>query len=294
MGKYAIRLGKLGSALGILAGLIELSIGTKILPWIGNKENPAVLGLITFLLSAIALVSVFSARKHVKTTNDCKLAIFLGVLLPAVICFTTVGRLWYLPGTLLIMTSLLIAYEYWFGQSKVSYPRIITSKSRVNQIIGAIGSLIVLASVGLSFLKSNFGLFLSAVTIESHLYRFEVLPMDIVRSINLSGSVKLGTDIEVSLVMIVYIFIILGAAIALISSLAQSPIFIGIGGILVFTGLTLFVFWLPGILAQAEVPSIGYKNILGSLGLGWYLSAVGMSLILLAGLLKEFRVFYKQ
>ena len=40
MGKHAIQIGKWGSAFGVLAGLTELSIGTKILPWIGNKENP--------------------------------------------------------------------------------------------------------------------------------------------------------------------------------------------------------------------------------------------------------------
>ncbi|KKH95083.1 hypothetical protein EO95_00485 [Methanosarcina sp. 1.H.T.1A.1] len=80
MEKLAIKPGILGSGLGILAGLIEMSIGAQILPWIGNKESPVVLGLITFFLSGIALLSVLSARNHVKLTNDRKLAIFFGVL----------------------------------------------------------------------------------------------------------------------------------------------------------------------------------------------------------------------
>lgn len=85
--------------------------------------------------------------------------------------------------------------------------------------------------------------------------------MDIVRSTNLSGRVT--TDFEVTLVMIVYIFLILGATVALISSLAKSRIFKGIGGILVFTGLVLFVIWLPGVLAQTEFPAVKFKNMIG-------------------------------
>lgn len=284
MEKLAIRLGKLGSALGLLAGLIEMSIGTQILPWIGNKEDPAILGVVTFFLSGIAFVSVLLARKHVKPTNDRKLAIILGVLLPAAICFTTVGRLWYLPGALLIMTCLLLVYEYWFVQSKVSSPKIISRKFGVNQIIGGIGSLIILFSIVLAFFNRNFGLFQSEVIVKADLFRFEVLPMDIVLSTYLSGKVTTVQDIEVRLVMIVYIFLIIGAAIALISSLAQSRIFKVIGGVLVFLGLALFLFWLPGILAQTEFPSVRLQNMIGSLGLGWYLSSVGMILIIISSL----------
>ena len=115
MVKLAIQTGVLGSALGALAGLIELSIGAQIRPWIGNKENPAVLGVVTLLLSGIAFGAIMSARNFEMPTNDSKLAIFLGVLLPAVICFTTVGRLWYLPGPLLLITAVFLAYEYWFS-----------------------------------------------------------------------------------------------------------------------------------------------------------------------------------
>lgn len=286
MGKLAIQLGKLGSAIGILAGLIEMSIGAQIRPWIGNKENPAVLGVITFFLSAIAFLSVLSARNHAKTTNDRKLTIFLGVLLPAAICFTTVGRLWYLPGSLLIVTCLILGYEYWFSPAAVRSPKIISRKFWVNQIMGGVGSLIILVSVILAFFNSNYGLFESEIILKADHFRFAVLPMDIVRFTNLSGGVTIVEDIEVGLVMIVYIFLILGAAIALISSLAQSQLFKGIGGIIVFTGLALFLFCLPGILAILGSPSVRFQNIIGSLGLGWYLSAVGMSLIIISSLLK--------
>lgn len=278
MGKLAIKLGKLGSALGILAGLIEICIGAHIRAWIGNKENPFVLGLITFFLSGIAFLSVFSAGNHIKPSNNRKLAIFLGVLLPATVCFTTVGRLWYLPGLLLVLTSILLAYEYWVRESKGSSPKKVSKKFWVYQIIGVIGSLFVLFSVIMAFINSNFGLFISETLVKADIFRFEVLPMDFIRITNLSSRVTM--DIEVTLVLVIYLSLILGAIISLISILVKSRIFKGIGGILVFAGLVLFLIWLPGILAQTEFHSVRLKNIIGSLGLGWYISTIGMSLIM--------------
>lgn len=277
MGKLAVQLGKLGSALGILAGLIEMCIGAHIPAWIGNKENPVVLGLITFLLSGVAFLSVFSDG-HIKLSNNRKLAIFLGVLLPAAVCFTTVGRLWYLPGPLLVFTSILLAYGYWVRDSKRSSPKKVSKKFWVYQIIGGIGSLFVLFSVIMAFINSNFGLFISETLVKANLFRFEVLPMDFVRITNLSSGVTM--DIEVSLVMVIYISLILGAIISLISTLAKSRIFKVIGGILIFAGLVLFLIWLPGILVQTEFHTVRFKNMIGSLGLGWYISTVGMSLII--------------
>ena len=83
MKKFAIRLGTWGAALGMLAGIVELSVGAHIRPWIGNKENPFVLGWVTLLLSGLTWITVCMARKHVPSTADSKLATILGVLVPA-------------------------------------------------------------------------------------------------------------------------------------------------------------------------------------------------------------------
>lgn len=284
MRRFAIQLGKSGSVLGALAGLIELTIGTRILPWIGNKESPFVLGFVTIILSTVAFLSILSARKYVSPTNDRKLAIFLGVLLPAAICFTTVGRLWYLPGSLLLLSSIFLAYTYWFCQSKASSSLKASRKFRVNQIIGGIGSFLVLASVAMAFFVSSFGLFQSEILVKANLIRFQVVPMDIVRLDTLSAKVNLIDEIEVSLVMFVYIFLILGAAIALVASLVDSRIFRGIGSFIVLTGLVLFIIGLPVIVGQTEYPSLDYLSLIGSLGMGWYISFFGMILIFIASL----------
>jgi hypothetical protein len=105
----AYRLGLLGAALGVIAGLIQWAFGSEIPDWTGEKLHPEQLGLITIALSALALVSIHVAirRPHLATPRRAFLA-GVGVLAPAAICFTTVGRLWYLPGTLLLVAGALI------------------------------------------------------------------------------------------------------------------------------------------------------------------------------------------
>ena len=288
MKKLSIQTGILGSALGILAGLVEFGIGAQIRPWIGNKENPAGLGILTLLLSGMAFVAINSARKIELQTNDRKLVVFLGVLIPALICFTTVGRLWYLPGLLLIITAFLLAYDGWIRSPRSGLPQMFSSAQWAGRIIGCIGSLLILASVGLAFWNSSFGLFQSDVLVNAKQARIEVLPMDFVRHADLSGSAPTVEDIEVSYVRIVYILLILGAALALIASLAASRVFLGIGCVVAVAGLALFILWLPGILAEVGPTQEigGVLNPIESLAWGWYVSAIGTILILVASFLR--------
>lgn len=281
MEKLAIQLGKLGSILGVLAGLIELSVGARILPWIGNKESPFVLGLVTTILSIVAFFSVFLAGKKSLPTNDRKLAIFLGVLLPAVICFTTVGRLWYLPGSLLLFASFLLAFVYWIRQPAERSLIPVSRNFRIKQIFGVIGSLLVLTSVGLAFFINSFGLFQSDILVEANQIRFQVVPMDVVRLENLSTNVYKVEEHENRVVMFVYIMLILGASIALISSLADSKIIKFIGGAIVLMGLIFFLVEIPGILVQEGAPNIKFPYFFSSLGLGWYVSLAGVALIMI-------------
>jgi hypothetical protein len=276
MKKLALKLGTWGAMLGMLAGVVELSIGTHIRPWIGDKENPVVLGIVTLLLSVLAFVAVLIASKLDALTNDNKLAIFLGALLPAAICFTTVGRLWYLPGILLIVSVLFLAYEFWMKPQARDVP---ISSERTRRIIAAIGSLVILISIGLAFWKSAFGLFQVEIPVRVDRVRLEILPMDFVRRTALTNGASLIENIESSQVMVVYILLIVGAVLVLIASLTSSRLFTVIGGGVVLIGLLFFLIWLPWILSQAQYTP-GYLSLLKSLGWGWYLSATGMILFL--------------
>ena len=287
MANFAVKFGLFGSTLGLLAGLIELTIGAQIRPWIGNKENPFVLGLVTLFLSAVALGSIASARHAEFPTNDGKLAIFLGVFVPAVICLTTVGRLWYLPGSLLLTAAFLFARQFWFGASPADAHMALPSLNSASRLIAGMGGVVVLAAVGLAFWKSKIGLFGSEVFIQGERFRFEVLPMDFVRRMYWSSDIPLVDEFEVTQVMIVYILLLMGATLAVLASLAASRFFTGFGGLTILIGLALFIFWLPRILAQAHYSPVSYFNIIRSLGWGWFISAFGMSLILIASLLRR-------
>jgi hypothetical protein len=285
MKKLSIRLGTWGAALGMLVGLIELGFGAQIRTWIGNKENPAILGVVTFLLSGMALKAVLEFRKRDMQTNDRKLALFIGVLLPAAICFTTVGRLWYLPGSLLMVTSALLAYEFWINAPQGTSSEKVPAANWAGRLIGGIGSLVILGSVGMAFRRSQFGLFQIEILVRADRLRLEIVPMDILRRTALSFGSAIVENLEVSQVMVIYLLLILGAVLALVASLTASRLFTGIGGGIAFIGLLLYLVFLPGILAQANYTP-NYTGLLRSLGWGWYLSMIGASLILATSLFR--------
>ncbi len=270
MKKLAIRLGTWGAALGILAGLVELSFGSHIRPWIGNKENPVALGIITLLLSSLALTALLFASKRDPMTRNGQLTVFLGVLLPATICFTTVGRLWYLPGSLLLAAAALLGAEFWVT------PRPTVSAENAGgawRLMVGLGSLVVLLSIGLAFWQSSFGLFQVEIPVRADRLRVEVLPMDFVRRTAFTHGIGLVENIESGQVRSVYLCLMLGAALAFIACLVSSRLFSGIGGGLVLLGLLLFLAWLPGITPV-------YAGLLKSLGWGWYLATAGLIMML--------------
>ncbi len=100
----AAMIGAIGSALGVLAGFAEFSVGSSILPWIGNKNDPVRLGIVTMLLATVALLSALALDAQPRTATNAtrRAALTTGMLVPALVCATTVGRLWYVPGALLV------------------------------------------------------------------------------------------------------------------------------------------------------------------------------------------------
>ena len=100
-----------GAALGVAAGLVELTLGPQIRSWIGNKQDTTRLGLATIALSAVALVAAVSWLRSDHSSTGARLLVLVALLVPAAICFTTVGRAWYIPGTLLVLASVIAAID---------------------------------------------------------------------------------------------------------------------------------------------------------------------------------------
>jgi peptidoglycan/LPS O-acetylase OafA/YrhL len=106
--RIGLSLGAAGAALGVLAGIVQWAAGDEIPDWTGNKLHPVQLGIITILLSLLALGSVVVASRDPEGPAWRRVLLWLGILVPAGICFTTVGRLWFLPGPLLIVAAVLL------------------------------------------------------------------------------------------------------------------------------------------------------------------------------------------
>ena len=105
--KAAIALGVAGGALGALAGIIELSVGSSIRSWIGDKQDPSRLGVVTIALALVALTSSLVLGRRRQTMAPRRVLLGLGQLLPGLVGFTTVGRLWWVPGALLLAAGVL-------------------------------------------------------------------------------------------------------------------------------------------------------------------------------------------
>jgi hypothetical protein len=98
----AAGLGSAGATLGILAGLTQATAGSRIPDWTGNKGSPVALGLLTVLLSLAALAAALTLRDRTPLRPSQRVLAAVALLVPAGLCFSTVGRLWYVPGILLL------------------------------------------------------------------------------------------------------------------------------------------------------------------------------------------------
>jgi len=94
-----------GVLLGVCAGLVQLTLGATIPAWTGNKMDPAGLGLTTIVLSLVAAVALWQLRRPLPSW--ARVTWVLVSVACAAVCFSTVGRLWYVPGTLLLVATLL-------------------------------------------------------------------------------------------------------------------------------------------------------------------------------------------
>lgn len=106
--RIAARLAAIGAGLALAAGLVELIAGPSIREWVGGKQDTTRLGLTTTALAVIAALAAAAIWSPGGAPGARRIAVILGLMLPALVCFTTVGRLWYLPGLLLLASSAML------------------------------------------------------------------------------------------------------------------------------------------------------------------------------------------
>lgn len=98
-----------GGGLGVLAGIIQTLVGPRIPNWNGAKTDSVGLGLLTVALSLVALGSATVLRTLHPTAAGQSAACLAGLAIPAAVCFSTVGRLWWFPGSFLLLATAVIA-----------------------------------------------------------------------------------------------------------------------------------------------------------------------------------------
>lgn len=147
--RIGTRLAMTGSLLGMFAGLAQATVGSAIPAWTGAKAAPVPLGLLTIVLSLIAAVSTTLAAR-VKTPGTRLLAM-TAMVLPALICFTTVGRLWVPSGLLILGGAALIAHDprAMLVTARLGWPRVLIGLLGGCEALLAAGSSPVLMVVGL-------------------------------------------------------------------------------------------------------------------------------------------------
>lgn len=100
--RLATQLALAGAGLGVVAGVVQAAVGSRVPDWTGNKGSPVALGILTVLLSLLAAGCALGWARVPRHDAGRRLALTIGLLIPAGLCFSTVGRLWWLPGPLLL------------------------------------------------------------------------------------------------------------------------------------------------------------------------------------------------
>ena len=136
------RLGAIGAMVGVAAGITQATIGSRIPNWSGNKAHPVALGLLTVALSVSALVAARTLRTAPPPGNETLTAITLWFAVVAFVCSTTVGRLWAIPGVLVLAAAgvTLMAFGWHHFLSVVA-------KNWLRGLLGILGALELLMAV---------------------------------------------------------------------------------------------------------------------------------------------------
>jgi len=139
--RHGSTLAIVGGFLGVAAGVVQATVGADIPDWTGAKATPGALGLLTVVLSAAAGAGAVTLRRPQIRGGD-QLIPIAAIVVPAFICFTTVGRLWLVPGPLLLAGA-TIGAESWREIGRAAHHnwlRILLAALGVCQFVMAAGA----------------------------------------------------------------------------------------------------------------------------------------------------------
>lgn len=147
--RWAAGLGLAGSGLGLLAGVVQASAGSRIPEWTGAKASPVALGLLTVALSVAAGWAALRQRDPNLSVAG-RAACALALAGPGLLCLSTAGRLWY-PAALLLVLAATMTIDSWPDTARVlaaNWLRILLGTLGGCQLLMAAGAPPALALVG--------------------------------------------------------------------------------------------------------------------------------------------------
>ena len=101
----AARLAMVGGGLGVVAGVVQATAGSRLPDWTGNKDSPVALGVLTIVLSISVVVAARWLAGRPARRPEPLTAIALWFMVVALLCSTTVGRLSVVPAALILIAA---------------------------------------------------------------------------------------------------------------------------------------------------------------------------------------------
>ncbi len=147
--RLAARLGIAGGALGVAAGLVQLSVGARLPELTGAKSSPVALGLLTVAVSLLAGGAALRQREPAVTIGG-RTACAAALILAGLLSITTVGVLWFATGPLLLVAGVLTVDDgrATLRQVRSTWPRTLVTVLGASQLLMAAGAGPLVASVG--------------------------------------------------------------------------------------------------------------------------------------------------
>lgn len=138
--RWAARSGLAGAVLGVAAGTVQLTVGSRIPEWTGAKASPVALGLLTVVLALLAGWAALRQRDP-RLTVGARAGCALALAGPGLLCLSTAGRVWY-PSALLLVAAGTLCIDGWAATGRM----LVAEWFRV--LLGALGACQLLMAAG--------------------------------------------------------------------------------------------------------------------------------------------------
>ncbi len=274
--ELAFKLGLAGGGIGLLSGLVQLIGGENISTITGHKDDTFILGLLTIIISGLAIYCVFRSSRETKMDINRRIGWFLGISIPAILCFFTVGYLWILSSVLLLVSTGIFINDM-IKEFKESGESIISSLPHWKRTVALVGVLLIMIPLVFGSFTENTEL----ASFQDEEGSYYIKPMATVERAGQNS-----TSSTVTGVLLVHLILLIGGIVALISGQLGARSITIFGGVVIMVTLLFFFFFIPNILfIQGAQMTQFDKDHFSSISGGWYIAVFGAAVLIASQLI---------